>query len=315
MTALQKISKLFFFLIFFSVSSWIYGCNSGGKEPGTEDDSSPVPEENITVKKNNKTQGEIPADNETTAEKVQPDTTAINEDREPENEITAEAGGIIKKDTIIASADTSITDSTGITAETDTLSTAEIDSGAILTDTLSREVFQKQQELAFKLFDEISNTPREETQKLKKIYKQIINECPATKEAQISYRKLADLYMFSGSEPDYSAVINLLQDFPVKYPRSQYLLLNVATLVRAYEETYQWEPIVELYEKLFRKKIAMSDSEFINHGFSFAQALENVGRKEDALTWYRKILEKDKGRGNNFKITLAKQRIEELSTD
>jgi tetratricopeptide (TPR) repeat protein len=171
----------------------------------------------------------------------------------------------------------------------------------------------KQTVVAKELFYQLTNTGDNKAQK--KIYREIITKCPDTQEAQLAYYKLANIMMFEESEPNYYGVISLLKDFYVKYPKSQRLVTILPFLLRAYEELNKWDKIAEVYSFVFANSPDVLKKDYIKHSYKFAQALERTNKREEAIKWYKKTLEKDDGKDNNFFINLAKTRLTDLQNN
>ncbi len=174
-----------------------------------------------------------------------------------------------------------------------------------------REDITKQGPIARDLFNQIGSVNDKNSQK--RLYRDIIRKCPDTQEAQLAYYKLANIMMFEENEPDYIGVIHLLKDFHIRYPQSNRLGVVVPLLIRAYEELNRWDKINELYSYLFTNKPDVLKSDIIKHSYRYAQSLEKVNKIDEAVKWYRKTVEKDDGKKNNFIINLAKTRLSELS--
>lgn len=171
----------------------------------------------------------------------------------------------------------------------------------------------KQTIIAKELFYQLTNTSDNKAQK--KIYREIITKCPDTQEAQLAYYKLANIIMFEESEPNYYGVISLLKDFYVKYPKSQRLMTILPFLLRAYEELNKWDKIADVYSFVFANSPDVLKKDYIKHSYKYAQALERTNKKEEAIKWYKRTLEKDDGRDNNFFINLAKTRLTDLQNN
>lgn len=171
----------------------------------------------------------------------------------------------------------------------------------------------KQTSLAKELFVQLTNTSDKKSQK--SIYREIIIKCPDTQEAQLAYYKLANIMMFEESEPDYFGVIRLLKDFHIRYTKSSRLNTILPFLLRAYEELNKWDKIAEVYAFIFRNNPDVLKKDLIKHSYKFAQALERTRRKDEAIVWYRKTLEKDNGKDNNIFINLARTRLSDLENN
>ncbi len=168
----------------------------------------------------------------------------------------------------------------------------------------------RQSEIAKELFIRLTSSPDVKSQK--KIYSEIILKCPDTHEAQLAYYKLANIMMFEGSEPDYRGVIKLLRDYHLRYPESSRLSSILPFLLRAYEELNMWDKLAEVYSYVFRNNPDALKKDIIKHYYKFAQSLERTKRKEEAIVWYKKALEKYDGKDNNIFINLSRTRLIDL---
>lgn len=255
----------------------------------TKDDSKPVEE----VKK-------IPDKDTVQTNAKAVDSAIVNEETGMEIETEGAEEEASDVDTLIVE---NITD----TISVDTLNIA-VDSVPPL---LGKTSVEEQNALAEQIFDEIGGVDSRNFSALKILYWKIIDECPDTKEAQIAYYRLANIYLFEESEADYGAVVELLKDFPAKYPKSHKMGVIIPLLIRAYEETEQPGKAIAVYDKLFKSGASLSDKDFITHSFKYAQALEKTGRIKEAVKWYKKTVEKE-GRGNSYLVSLAKDRLAAL---
>jgi tetratricopeptide (TPR) repeat protein len=154
-------------------------------------------------------------------------------------------------------------------------------------------------------------------------YLRIIDEYPDTEQAQESYWRLSNLYLQAYDPPHRAEVIALLERYPATYPGSDYLEQRFATfatpgiglvqkrLLGLYEDAQQWQQALPIYRQLLPDSKGVAD-ERLPYVPGYAAALEAVGRKLEALTWYRLYLDRATD-PEDLVVRVARAGIERLS--
>jgi hypothetical protein len=151
-----------------------------------------------------------------------------------------------------------------------------------------------------------------------RLYFVVMEYAPETEAAQESYWRLSNMYRQAYNEPQHEKIVALLERFLQRYKESTVVSLEkypdemlvfspVRTLHQAYEALNRFEPIVAWYDGRVKQGLPLK----ANDCFDYAQALEKTKRGADAVPWYEKFIELDRG-SSEFMAGLAKERIAEL---
>ena len=164
--------------------------------------------------------------------------------------------------------------------------------------------------LAKSLFDQIRQADTYDLATIERLYLEVMEKCPETEQAQESYWRMSNLYLQAYDAPKYPEARALLERFLARYPDSEGVPLVKRRLVFVYEEMKDWPKAVELYGELFAGP-EVPPEVLEEYGFSYAQALKNVGRAADAKVWYKRFLDAMKGQ-DDFRCRVAEADLKEL---
>lgn len=179
----------------------------------------------------------------------------------------------------------------------------------------------EQEELAKALFSVMAKDKSDDPSLYEKHYLTVMAKCPDTRRAHESYWRLTNLYLRAYDEPKHDKVVAILEQFLKRYTTSDVLSMKKypdETLVfsplkylhQSYEELKQYDKIVAYYDGAAPAR----ESEFaIYDDFDYAQALDEVKRTKDAITWYEKFLKRTQGDDSvDFMREMAADRVKEL---
>lgn len=147
---------------------------------------------------------------------------------------------------------------------------------------------EEQQALASSLFTQITDTDRFEFERIEQLYLQVIRECPDTEQAEESYFRLSNLYRMGYDPPKYERLRLLLEEFLQRYPDSPGMPEMRERLLRAYENSGQWEAVVALYDEIVPAMPEDHPYLLVTH-LDYARALEGAGERRRALPVYEKV--------------------------
>lgn len=150
---------------------------------------------------------------------------------------------------------------------------------------------EEQERLAKQLFTEMSKADNYDTDLFIRLYARVIKECPDTEKAQEAYWRLTNLYLQAFDPPQYEKIVSLLEEAVKKYPNTPATPHYKQRLLRAYEETRQWQRAVTLYEEaLIANPEILSEPENAATMIGYADALIGSGNKEKALSILNKVV-------------------------
>jgi len=164
---------------------------------------------------------------------------------------------------------------------------------------------QDPQALAKALFEQIRQADTYDLTTIERLYLEVMEKCPETDQAQESYWRLSNLYLQAYDDPKYPEARALLERFLARYPDSEGVPLVKRRLAFVYEEMKDWPKTVEIYSELFAAP-EVPPEVLQEYGFSYAQALKNAGRAEEARVWYRRFLEAMQGQ-DDFRVRVAQE--------
>ncbi len=147
-----------------------------------------------------------------------------------------------------------------------------------------------QSAVASQLFEQILAAPDDDLETIERLYLEVIEKAPETDEAQESHWRLATLYLQAYDEPKYAQARAILEQFLARYPESEGVEVVKPALGFIYEELEDWPAAAATYGEFLESADGVPEviAEF---GYSYAKALQNAGRKDDAAVWYRRFLE------------------------
>lgn len=167
---------------------------------------------------------------------------------------------------------------------------------------------EEQKKLAVKLFEDMIATDRWELDTLISLHRQVIDKCPDTDQAEESCWRLSNLYLHGLKSPDFNACIEVLEHLIKTYPDSPLYEPARARLLMACKSAGQHEKVVAIFENLFKVHPQMDDDrQFVLWAVDFAQALEAVGRADEAKQWYSQALQRDPG--DSLEARFARERL------
>jgi tetratricopeptide (TPR) repeat protein len=169
---------------------------------------------------------------------------------------------------------------------------------------------QDPQALAKALFDQIQQADTYDLTTIERLYLEVMEKAPETDQAQESYWRLSNLYLQAYDDPKYPEARALLERFLARYPDSEGVPLVKRRLAFVYEEMKDWPKTVEIYSELFAAPEVPAEA-LQEYGFSYAQALKNAGRVEEARVWYRRFLEAMQGQ-DDFRVRVAHEDLKAL---
>ena len=153
----------------------------------------------------------------------------------------------------------------------------------------------EQEALAQKLFQQMVDTPEEELETFERLYKEVMEKCPDTERAEISYWRLSNLYLMGYEPPKLEEIVTLLERFVERYPESEGIPQIKERLLSVYERTERWCKAADIYGEVMPEPAAEPDPERAAIYGSYAEDLEKCGRTDEALTWYRTVLDASRG--------------------
>jgi len=144
--------------------------------------------------------------------------------------------------------------------------------------------------LAAQLFEQIMAAPDDDLETIERLYLEVIKKAPNTDEAQESHWRLAALYLQAFDAPKYPEARAILEQFLARYPESEGIEVVKPALGFIYEELEDWPAAAATYGE-FVESADGAPEVIAEYGYSYAKALQNTGRKDDAAVWYRRFLE------------------------
>lgn len=169
----------------------------------------------------------------------------------------------------------------------------------------------EQEKLALEIFQKLIKTPREELDTFRRLYHEVIERCPDTARAEIAYWRLSNLLLMGYDPPRVKETIALLERFLGRYPRSGLVPGVQDRLIRYYEEAEQWCKAAGLYQKLVPLLPPPPNSQTLSYWFAYGHSLEKCGRKEQAISWYRKVVQAGKG-SESFSVESAREALKRM---
>lgn len=171
----------------------------------------------------------------------------------------------------------------------------------------------EQRKLALDLLEKLANTPPQDYQGQRRILEKIIDQCPDTDQAHDAYWTLSDVYQVYMGLPDYTAIAGLFEKYLKRYPDSPHASQARRELITAYEKLGKWDKVVNYYKQTLEGR-ALTDSEVMLDGLSYAKALDHSGKKTEAARWYNLIIERDRGM-NSYAAQEARRQLNYLAAD
>lgn len=147
---------------------------------------------------------------------------------------------------------------------------------------------EEQRARAAALFEQIVATDQYEFETIEQLYVRVIDECPDTEQAEEAYFRLSNLYRMGYDPPKYEALRRLLEEFLERHPDSEGVPEMRERLLRAYENSGQWQAVVAVYDELVPVMPEDHPYYLVTH-LDYARALEGLGERERAVAIYEKV--------------------------
>ncbi len=172
---------------------------------------------------------------------------------------------------------------------------------------------KEQEELARELFIKLSKTDASDTKVFIELYGRVIEECPETERAQEAYWRLSNLYLQAFDKPDYGKIAALLEEAVRRYPDTPATPHYKQRLLRAYEETMQWQKAVVLYEEgLKANPEILKDPQNAATMIAYADALSGSGNKKRAIEILNRVIAFG-DKIEDWLLSIAKDKVKELT--
>jgi len=180
----------------------------------------------------------------------------------------------------------------------------------------------EQEELALALFKQMAADTSDKPDVLVTGYTTVIEKCPDTDRAHISYWRLTNVYNQAYDPPKHEEIVRILEQFLAryktssvvsmkKYPDQQLVFSPLRSLHNAYEALGRFDRIAAYYDTTVAGKASLGPYDT----FDYASALDKVGRAKDAVTFYTQFLAATKGNDDvEFMRELATDRLAELKS-
>jgi len=178
-------------------------------------------------------------------------------------------------------------------------------------------------QLAAALFAQILQKDDYDLAGIETLYRQVIEQCPATEQAEESYWRLSNMYLQAFEPPRKQDTIALLEQYRQRYPNSRmlderfalfaedFLPLVEHRLLQLYEEAEDWAKAEAIYATFLPDTSALTDPK-LPFVLGRAKTLDKLGRPREAAEWYRLYVERSAD-PNDFLVGIAKAEMERLS--
>jgi tetratricopeptide (TPR) repeat protein len=183
--------------------------------------------------------------------------------------------------------------------------------GAITFNVSDKLSLEEQQELAKKLYGEMTKMDEQDLDGFIRLHKQVIEKCPKTDQAQESCWRLSNLYFLGYQPPDFENCMAVLEHLLKQYPDTPLMPDAKNRLIVCSKKTENFDKVCKLYEELFQKDPEPDDTTFMIRALEYADALASANRIDDAKAWYMKVIEKDDGK-NTLQARAATRKLGNL---
>lgn len=125
-----------------------------------------------------------------------------------------------------------------------------------------------------------------------RLLNEVIEQCPDTDRAQESVWRLANLYLMAYDKPDYPKVIELMRYLLARYPTSPLIPHAKQRLLRAYEDTGNYDGARVLYEEALSLNPELEKQP--GHAaflLGYAKALAATGQTGQARLRYQRVVD------------------------
>ena len=171
---------------------------------------------------------------------------------------------------------------------------------------------EEQEALALKIFQDLGKVPEGKLDVFNHFYREVIEKCPDTERAEISYWRLSNLLIMGYDPPRRKEAIELLEQFLVRYPASKGVGHVKSRLLRLYEDTGDYCKATKLYKEIIPNIPDPPDRKGLSYWVLYAEALEKCGQKEEARKWYEKVLKAAKD-PDSMSAMIAKDGLSRLN--
>jgi tetratricopeptide (TPR) repeat protein len=169
-----------------------------------------------------------------------------------------------------------------------------------------------QKVLAKNLYTQMMSLEKWEIEDFIRLHRKVIEKCPDTDQAEESCWRLSNLYLLAVDPADLQGVIDVLEHLLKTYPQTPLRPDAKNRLLVTCQRAGQFDKVVTLYEELFTLDPEPQDDKmFMVRCLEFGNALLAVGRRDDAVNWFRKIIEID-GEKNSLEARVAKRKLAEM---
>jgi tetratricopeptide (TPR) repeat protein len=176
----------------------------------------------------------------------------------------------------------------------------------------------EQEALSGVVFKALTAMDEYDTGKFERLYRLVIDACPATDRAHEAHWRLTHMYQQAFDPPPHEKIAALLEGFLARYKESKVVSMEkypdemlvfspLRSLHQSYEALKQWDKIAAYYEKAVAEKKPMKPQDH----FDYAKALDEMGKKAGAMEWYEKFIKVETDK-DSFTVELATDRVKEL---
>ncbi len=169
---------------------------------------------------------------------------------------------------------------------------------------------EKQLQLSFDLYLEMSKAEIWDIDLFKADHRRVIDECPDTPAAIESCWRLSNIYLTGQPEPDYGQVISLMEYALSKYPGNPWSERFTNRLVSALEDAGEYGKLLQFCDTQLRTR-GLPEESFLAYALQAGRAAEELGQEGPASQYYSQVIERDAGTGSIF-AKIARQNIERM---
>ena len=178
---------------------------------------------------------------------------------------------------------------------------------------------EEQQTVASALFQEMVDADEDNLELFERNYKLVLEKCPETTQAHTAVWRLSNLYTLAYDEPQHEKIIAILEPFlertkesgvvsMKKYPEEMLVFSPLAKLHLSYSELGMFDKIAAYYDKVTAEGRTLG----LYDCFDYAEALDQSGRREDAVRWFKEFLKISENEEDvEFMRELAQEKIKE----
>lgn len=151
---------------------------------------------------------------------------------------------------------------------------------------------EEQQLRAELLYRQLIDADSQDFPAIIRLLNEVIERCPDTERAQESVWRLSNLYLMAYDKPDYPKVIELMRYLLARYPTSPLVSHAKQRLLRAYEDTGNYDGARVLYEEALSLNPELEKQpEYAAFLLGYAKALGATGKPEQARLLYQRVVD------------------------